>query len=165
MKPLAGLRVPRHDVRARRADPDEGERLREIAIAAKSHWGYDIDRVWQWAASGDYSPAGIRSKEIYVAEVDGGVVGWASIVAKDEVCWLDDLWIDPAWMRKGVGALLFRHAEERGKAAGATRMEWEAERNALGFYEKMGARYLRDSDPGVWGRVSAIMGVDLDPHA
>ena len=40
-------------------------------------------------------------------------------------------------------------------------MEWEAERNALGFCEKMGGRYLRDSEPGVWGRVSAVMGLDL----
>ena len=27
------------------------------------------------------------------------------------------------------------------------RMEWEAEPNALGFYERMGGRYLRDSEP------------------
>jgi hypothetical protein len=40
-------------------------------------------------------------------------------------------------------------------------MEWEAEPNALGFYEQMGGRHLRDSEPGVWGRVNAVMGIDL----
>jgi hypothetical protein len=34
----------------RPVDPHEGERLREIAIAAKSYWGYDLERVVQWAA-------------------------------------------------------------------------------------------------------------------
>ncbi len=42
-------------------------------------------------------------------------------------------------------------------------MEWEAERHALGFYEKVGGRYLREDEPCVWGRVSAIMGVELGP--
>jgi hypothetical protein len=37
----------------------------------------------------------------------------------------------------------------------------EAEPNALGFYERMGGRYLRDSEPSAWGRVIPLMGVDL----
>jgi hypothetical protein len=39
--------------------------------------------------------------------------------------------------------------------------EW-AEPNAIGFYEKLGARYLRDSEPSEWGRVLPVMGVSLD---
>jgi hypothetical protein len=42
-------------------------------------------------------------------------------------------------------------------------MEWEAEPNALGFYERMGGRYLRDSEPSAWGRLIPVMGVDLPP--
>ena len=39
-------------------------------------------------------------------------------------------------------------------------MEWEAEPKALGFYEKMGGRYVRDAT-SEWGRVLSVMGVDL----
>jgi hypothetical protein len=46
-----------------------------------------------------------------------------------------------------IDSLLFRHVVERVKQSGAARIEWEAEPNALGFYEKMGGRYLRDSQP------------------
>jgi N-acetylglutamate synthase-like GNAT family acetyltransferase len=104
----------------------------------------------------DLSPAGLRKKEFYVAEVQERVVGWAALIPKGEVCWLDDLWIEPQWMGKGIGTRLFRLAVERGRELEAKRMEWEAERHALGFYEKMGGRYVRDSEPGVWGRVSPI---------
>jgi hypothetical protein len=53
----------------RPVDPhEEGERLREIAIAAKSSWGYDLDRVAEWAAMGDFSPQALRENEVYVAE-------------------------------------------------------------------------------------------------
>ena len=147
--------------RIRRADPREGERLREIAIVAKSHWGYDVDRVREWAARGDFSEKGMRDKEFFVAEVGGRVVGWSALIPREDVCWLDDLWIEPEWMGRGVGGRLFRHAAERAKRLGARRMEWEAERHAIGFYEKVGGRYLRDGEPSDWGRANPVMGVDL----
>jgi hypothetical protein len=40
-------------------------------------------------------------------------------------------------------------------------MEWEAEPNAVGFYERMGASYIRDSEVSEWGRVLPVLGVSL----
>jgi deazaflavin-dependent oxidoreductase (nitroreductase family) len=145
----------------RRAVSEEAEHLREIAIAAKGYWGYDEDRVRGWGASLDFSEEGFRGKEMYVAELGGRLVGWAGVIPKGDVCWLEDLWIEPASVGTGIGSRLFAYCAGRGASLGAERMEWEAEPNALGFYEKMGGRYLRDSEPNEWGRVLAIMGVDL----
>jgi GNAT superfamily N-acetyltransferase len=151
----------RRAVRIRPARTQEGERLREIAIASKSYWGYDLERVKQWAAMGDYSPKWLRDTEVYVAEADGQAVAWTALIPKGELLWLDDLWVEPAWIGQGVGSRLFRHAVARAKELGGTRLEWEAEPNAVGFYERMGARYLRDGVPSEWGRVLAVMGIDL----
>jgi hypothetical protein len=41
------------------------------------------------------------------------------------------------------------------------RLEWQAEPNSVGFYEKLGGRYLRDGEPTSWGRVLPVMGLDL----
>ena len=147
--------------RIRRPRPDEAERLREIAQTAKGYWGYDADRVRQWASGLDLSAAALRNKEVYVAEVEGRAVGWAALISRGTVCWLDDLWVEPECIRKGIGTRLFQHAADRARQLGASRMEWEAERHALGFYEKMGGQHVRDSEPGVWGRVSPVFGVDL----
>jgi RimJ/RimL family protein N-acetyltransferase len=156
------LRLDRESpVHVRPARLDEGERLREIAVAAKAHWGYDAGRVARWAAEGDFSAAGLRAKEICVAEAQGRAVGWSSIIPQGETCWLDDLWIEPRWMCKGIGSLLFRRSCARAKALGATQLEWEAEPHALGFYEKLGGRYLREGGLTPWGRVIPVMGVDL----
>lgn len=148
-------------VRIREPWSDEGDRLREIAVAAKGHWGYDRERVREWAERGAFTPAELRRKQVLVADVGGTSVGWASLADKGGIVWLDDLWVDPPWMRKGIGAQLFRHALALGSRMGARRMEWEAEPNAIGFYEKFGGRYLRDSEPGVWGRIVPIMGADI----
>jgi GNAT superfamily N-acetyltransferase len=141
--------------------PDEGERLREIAIAAKASWGYDLTRVTEWAAMGDFSPRRLARKDVYVASADHKIVGWMAAIHQGQVLWLDDLWIDPDWMGQGIGSQLFRHAMDVGRQSGAARMEWEAEPHALGFYEKMGGRYVRDGDLSLWGRVNPVLGLDL----
>jgi len=140
---------------------DEGERLRAIAEAAKSYWGYDEETVRAWAGEGDFSAEGLRSKNVYVAEVDGRAVAWAALIPRGEVVWLDDMWVDTPWMGKGVGSALFRHCAEAAVRLGGRTMEWEAEPNAVGFYERMGARYLRDGVPSEWGRILPVMGIDL----
>jgi GNAT superfamily N-acetyltransferase len=148
-------------IRLRPVRVEDGPRLREIAIAAKAHWGYDLERVRAWGAEITVVSEEV-GKDIVVAEEDGGViVGWASVEPRGDAWWLEDLWVDPGRMGTGVGSRLFREATRLARSAGATRMEWEAEPNALGFYEKMGSRFLRDSEPTEWDRVIPVMCVDL----
>jgi GNAT superfamily N-acetyltransferase len=149
-------------VQIRDVDPAEGERLREIAFAAKRHWGYDAADVERWVSDGDFSPEGLRAKEFFVAESAGRVVAWGSLIPQGEMCILDDLWVEPAAMGQGVGTALFQHAVERARQLGARRLEWEAEPNAVGFYEAMGAVRLRDARVSAWGRAIPLMALDLD---
>jgi GNAT superfamily N-acetyltransferase len=149
-------------VRIRPARADEGERLREIAEAAKGHWGYDPERVRTWAASGDFSQKALTENEVFVAEVAERVVAWAALDPKgDGLIWLADMWVEPEWMSQGIGSLLFGHALGRARELGGRTMEWEAEPNAVGFYERVGGRYRRDGETSEWGRVLPVMGLDL----
>jgi GNAT superfamily N-acetyltransferase len=148
-------------IEIRRARSDEGPRLKEIAIAAKSHWGYDVESVARWADDGDFSPGGLARLAVFVAEIGGRAVGWSSLVRKADGWWLEDLWVEPAWMGKGVGSELFRSAVAHARSAGVELLQWEAEPHAVGFYERLGARHLRDSEPSAWGRIIPVMGIDL----
>jgi GNAT superfamily N-acetyltransferase len=139
----------------------EFARLKEIAVRSKAHWGYPLDEVRSWAERGDFEPEQLGKLTVFVAEADGRAVGWCSLISRDEVCWLEDLWVEPEWIRRGVGRRLFRHAADDAAANGAKRLEWEAEPNALGFYERMGAEYVRESETTEWGRTLSIMGVAL----
>jgi GNAT superfamily N-acetyltransferase len=129
------------------------QRLRAIAAAAKGHWGYDVELVAAWAA-GMTLP-----EEPILAERGGRVVGWASVERRGDVLWLEDLWVEPAAMGQGVGRELFERAQALG--AGCVRMEWEADPNAVPFYEHLGATYVRDSEPSEWGRVLPVYGCAL----
>jgi GNAT superfamily N-acetyltransferase len=149
------------DLTIRPGRPQEGERLREIALVAKAHWGYDEDWVRGWAAEGDFSLEALVAKPVLVAELGGRAIGFASLIPQGEVCVLDDLWVDPDWIRRGIGTRLFEASAERALDLGAARLEWEAEPNAVGFYEKLGGRYLRDSPPTELNRVIPVMGLEL----
>ena len=120
---------------------DSDERLRQIALAAKAHWGYPRDRVVEWASKGDFSPETLGRLEIWVAEEEREICGWASLVPGDEVAWLEDLWVDPRWMRQGAGSALFGAVADEARRRGAARLEWEAEPNAIGFYRRMGGSW------------------------
>jgi GNAT superfamily N-acetyltransferase len=144
----------------RAAHADEGPRLKEIAIAAKAHWGYELDKVREWADQGDFSATRLSELAVFVAEADGEQIGWASLEAKPGAWWLADLWVEPEWIGGGIGGQLFRHAARHARRSGALQLEWEAEPNAIGFYEKMGGTYRRDST-SEWGRTLTVMGVDL----
>lgn len=136
-------------------------RLREIAVEAKGHWGYDRARVEDWAKDGDFEAESLRAREVYVAEADGAAIGWGALIMRGEIGWLEDLWVDPPWIGRGVGRLLFEHVAERARGLGARRLEWEAEPNAAGFYRRMGAAYVRPSEVTEWGRVLDVLGVEL----
>ena len=135
--------------------------MREIAVEAKAHWGYDRALVEEWALGGDFDPESLRKRLLYVAESDGRPVGWAALIPRGEVGWLEDLWVEPAWIGRGVGRALFEHVAADARQRGARRLEWEAEPNAQGFYEHLGATYVRDSEETEWGRVLEVLGVDL----
>jgi GNAT superfamily N-acetyltransferase len=69
---------------------------------------------------GDFSPAGLRQKDFVVASVGTNAVGWIGVIRQQEVLWLDDLWVEPSWMGKGIGRRLFQQAASLGPPATRT---------------------------------------------
>ena len=137
--------------------PADHGRLRELTLDSKAHWGYDRDFVRKWAEGLSFE----SEQERWVAELDGEIAAWAALVPPARgIAVLDDLWVDPAWLGHGLGSRLFRLAADRARELGASRLEWGAEPNAVGFYEKLGGRKLRDHVTE-WGRVAPWMGLDL----
>jgi GNAT superfamily N-acetyltransferase len=137
--------------------PADHARLRELTLESKAHWGYDRDFVRGWAENLSFD----SDQERWVVELEGSIVAWAALIPPaDGIAVLDDLWVDPAWIGRGLGTRLFRLAADRARELGADRLEWGAEPNAIGFYEKLGGRKLRDHVTE-WGRVAPWMGLQL----
>ena len=142
-------------VTVRAAAPADDEQLRIVAEASKGHWGYESERLRTWAAALDLS------REIWVAEADGEIVAWAAVLPPaDGVCELDDLWVEPGSIGRGIGTALFEQAVARARSLGAQALRWEADPNAVGFYERMGAAIVGTAT-GSWGRQLPVMEIVL----
>lgn len=93
--------------------------------------------------------AGPLFETLYVAEIDGQVVGLASLrllpQALDPIPYaeLSELFVDDAYRGRGVGRALVRHVEAEARAAGAQQIvlltAWR-NTNAHAFYHTLGYR-------------------------
>ena len=138
-----------------RARPTDDARLRAIAEAAKGHWGYDADRVRGWAVELDLP------HDVWIAWDGAPALGWVGVTRSSAQRYeLDDLWIDPPAIGRGVGTELFRFACDQARKAGASFLRWQAEPHAVGFYERMGATTVGEAR-SEWGRMLPLMQVEL----
>ena len=113
--------------------------LTEIAHAAKRHWGYPERWIEHWRDTLTITPDYIAGNEVYVARLGDQIVGFYALLGSGAKLTLDHLWLSPSQIGTGIGRTLFNHAMAKAKQLGATEIEIEAEPNAVGFYERMGA--------------------------
>jgi GNAT superfamily N-acetyltransferase len=130
----------RLDVRIRHAVPEEAEALTGLILRAKSYWGYDQAFLDACRPILTLTPESIENDPVYCADVGNTAVGVSHLKRLDEVTvLLDDLFVEPTFIGKGVGGLLWRHAVELAKTMGATSLVFGADPHARPFYEYMGA--------------------------
>jgi len=83
-------------------------------------------------------PDGLAGGRTYVAEEDGTVVGFATWLDSSGAAELEDLFVDPGWMRRGIATALVNRVAEVLRARGVQRLEVTANPHALGFYRAAG---------------------------
>jgi len=123
-----------------RAKPDDAAVLTDIAFAAKRHWGYPEKWIESWRDLLTIRPEFIANHETYAAILDGRTVGFYALGRKNDRLDLLHMWVLPNAMGRGVGRSLFVHGVERARELGCRELEIEADPNAEGFYQHMGAR-------------------------
>jgi GNAT superfamily N-acetyltransferase len=122
----------------RRVLPGEAAQLSRIALAAKRHWGYPERWIEIWTPQLTYDTDYLLQNESWAAEMDDGPVAFYTLLEKDGAAWLENLWVTPERIGKGIGKELFLHAVNQARRRGYTLLQLEADPNAAGFYEKMG---------------------------
>lgn len=123
----------------RRAVAGEAEALSKLALIAKAHWGYERAQLQVWNSSLEISAESISARPTFVAELDGQVVGFYSLIPSRDAWELDNLWVTPLFIRKGIGQALLMHAAQIAAERGATSILIDADPNAEAFYVACGA--------------------------
>lgn len=124
------------------AHPDHADDLTAITLAAKRHWNYPERWIQSWIPVLTISPEYISAHETWIAVHADRTIAYYSFAEGGGALWLDNLWVLPDLIGRGIGKRLFRHALRRAAERGASILKIEADPNAQGFYEKMGARRI-----------------------
>jgi ribosomal protein S18 acetylase RimI-like enzyme len=126
-------------LKIRRASESEAGLLSELAAQAKAHWGYSAAALADWTPQLTLSTTDIRARPVFVAIVDDDVAGFYSLAPADTSWELDNLWVLPRFMQRGVGRALLVHALETASSQGAVEVAVDSDPNAEGFYVACGA--------------------------
>lgn len=146
----------------RRARRDEAALLRELAHRSKAHWPYSTEFLERARPLLHLETDDLARHEVWVLELDGEVAGWHRVTMHGARAELEDLWLEPRWIRTGRGRLLFEHAVGVARRHHATRLEWDAEPFAEGFYRAMGGVEIGRTESVVEeGRTLPRMRLDL----
>jgi GNAT superfamily N-acetyltransferase len=136
---MVGLRI-------RTGRPDDAEALRELHRAASYVWEEDREQLDAHPEVFGVDPQALASGYVRVAiATDGTPIGFATVrPAPAQECVLEDLFVEPALMRTGVGRTLVEDAVARAAADGHAVMSVVAASRTLGFYERLG--FVVDGD-------------------
>lgn len=148
------------DIEIYQAKPQDWESLKKIAITSKSYWGYSEHLILQWAQTPIVTPDSIEKDIVYAAYINSFIIGWYRLLIRLPVAILEDLWVLPDYIGKGVGKNLFKHAIQQASPSGAERLELDADPNAEPFYTRMGCQVVGESI-SEWGRVVPHMAYNL----
>ena len=143
-------------VEIRPAVAHEAQALSALALEAKAHWGYSREAIESWKDELRISPENVASKPTYVGAIDGVAAGFYSLAASGTTWELDNLWIAPRFMQRGIGRALLAHALELAFRGGASSVSVDADPNAEAFYLSCGATRCGETPAPIPGQADRV---------
>jgi len=92
----------------------------------------------------DLSDLAVIEGRTRAAVADDAIVGFASWLHTGETFEIEDLFVDPEWMRRGIGRALVLDLIAIARGHGVRRVEVTANQHALVFYENVGFAVCHD---------------------
>jgi ribosomal protein S18 acetylase RimI-like enzyme len=129
-------------VEIRTALPGEGSELKRIfRLASMSNEG-DRALFAEHPELLDWAETPLAEQRTRVALLDGRIVGFHSLLVTNGIAELEDLFVDPDHMGRGVGRALTDDAAAQARERGFHALEVDANPHAKEFYAKAGFQDL-----------------------
>ncbi|TNE68216.1 MAG: N-acetyltransferase [Bacteroidetes bacterium] len=142
----------------RPAKPADAETLTVITRRSKAHWGYSPEQLEDWADELTISPAYIRQHTVFCGLLDENVVAYYSLHGPEgERCKLENLFVLPEYIGRGLGARLLEHATAQAATLQASILWLESDPHATGFYQKNGFVPVGQKPSSIPGRFLPVM--------
>jgi GNAT superfamily N-acetyltransferase len=126
-------------VSIRDATDDDIPSLRDVYRRASLTNEGDREMLLGHPQSLEYvAPQGAQSRCRVALADSGALIGFATTTGASDLLELEDLFVDPTWMRRGVGRSLIDDVVVYARSVGITRVEVDGNPHALAFYTDAG---------------------------
>ena len=113
--------------------------LTHLTKLSKAYWGYSEEQMEKWSTDLTITPSYITKNIVYKLIQNEAIIGYYSLIAIDQqTIELDNLFIHPSVIGKGIGSLLLQDAINRSRLDDYSLMKLYADPHATDFYLKKG---------------------------
>jgi GNAT superfamily N-acetyltransferase len=126
-------------VNMRSAKADEYNILTDIAAKSEAYWGYDSECMNKFKSIYNVSEEVINNNPTVIIEEDKNIVGFYGVINKSNETSLEYFFIEPNYIGKGYGKLLWNYLIRDCKNLGIKEFSIITSPQAKEFYVKMGA--------------------------
>ncbi len=147
----------------RPARADEAEALSTLALRSKAVWGYSEEFLERCGAELTVTAEDVGRLRAHVADDEGALLGFFTIRGAPPEGELDSLYVDPAFIGRGVGRALLDAARVLARGAGFRALAIHADPNAEAFYLRHGATRVGEVPSGsIAGRSLPLLRLAID---
>lgn len=130
----------------RRASSKDAKLLADLEIRSESYWGYDSNFMDRFKEIYLITEEFILNHPTYVLKSNKEIIGFYGLLQKNDITSLEYLFIEPMYIGKGYGKVLWNHALEECKKLGIREFTIITSPDARGFYLKLGATIYNQVD-------------------
>jgi N-acetylglutamate synthase-like GNAT family acetyltransferase len=144
------------------ANTNDHEILTNITKKSKAFWGYSEDLLLVWDDALTITQEYINTHPVYTFATDDKIVGYYSYILEDEHnIKLDNLFLLPQYIGKGLGSYLITDFLNRIQNQNYKRVYLNSEPYAEGFYKKHGFQTIGKLETAVKDRFMPVMELGL----
>lgn len=146
----------------RKALKEDAQELTRIAFAAKRYWNYPDEYYQVWKNELTISSPYILNNDVFLISDDEYIVGFYSVIAWKGETYLDHIFIDPRFLKQGIGSELINHLISVQQGKGVEKIYVLVDPNAAGFYDKVGAKFIKYVTSNIAGREIPLYLIEID---
>lgn len=146
-----------------KASINDCEILTQITKKSKAHWGYSNEQIEIWSPYLTVSKEYIKTNSVYNLQIEDRIVGYYSFFHESEnIIKLDNLFVLPEFIGKGLGKILMSDFLMRLKNQGIQKVVLNSEPNAEDFYAKFGFVKVGQIETSIKDRYLPIMELKIN---
>lgn len=132
--------------------------LTDLTVRSKSFWNYSEHQIKEWLPVLTISEAYIEEKEVYKLVKDDEIIAYYAYVANSpNVVLLDNMFVLPEYIGKGLGKKMMNDFLQRVKPQGCSKVILYSDPNSEGFYHSFGFEVIGQEKTSIVGRFLPIM--------